>query len=98
MEDPAPYGNLYGRSKVRSQRVVRNKVKYMSETALKILLEQPDPNTRCGRRNSFFMILLYDTGARIQEILDLKLRDIHLNDQTPCIYLTGKGIKRVPYH
>ena len=39
------------------------------------------------------MILLYDTGARIQEILDLKLRDIHLNDQTPCIYLTGKGNK-----
>jgi site-specific recombinase XerD len=36
---------------------------------------------------------LYDTGARIQEILDLKLKDIHLNDQTPSIYLTGKGNK-----
>jgi site-specific recombinase XerD len=65
----------------------------MSETALKILLEQPDPNTRCGLRDRFFMILLYDTGARIQEILDLKLKDIHLNDQTPSIYLTGKGNK-----
>ena len=39
------------------------------------------------------MILLYDTGARIQEILDIKMKDIHLNDQIPCIYLTGKGHK-----
>jgi integrase/recombinase XerD len=46
-----------------------------------------------GRRDRFLMILLYDTGARIREILDLKLKDIHLNDQTPCIYLTGKGNK-----
>lgn len=93
MEDPALMAVYMDVQKVRSQRVVRNKVKYMSETALKLLLEQPDPNTRCGRRNRFFMILLYDTGARIQEILDLKLRDIHLNDQIPCIYLTGKGNK-----
>ena len=39
------------------------------------------------------MILLYDTGARIQEILDIKMKDIHLNDQIPCIYLVGKGHK-----
>jgi len=63
--------------KVQSQRLVRNRVEYMSEMALKILLEQPDPKTRCGRRDRFLMILLYDTGARIQEILDLRLKDIH---------------------
>jgi site-specific recombinase XerD len=65
----------------------------MSETALKILLEQPDAKTRYGLRDRFLMILLYDTAARIQEILDLRLKDIHLNDQTPSIYLTGKGNK-----
>jgi site-specific recombinase XerD len=93
MEDPALMAIYMDVQKVRSQRVNRSRVEYMSETALKILLEQPDMNTRCGVRDRFFMILLYDTGARIQEILDLKLKDIHLNDQTPCIYLTGKGNK-----
>jgi site-specific recombinase XerD len=78
---------------VRSQKVARNRVEYMSETALKILLEQPDPHSRCGMRDRFLMILLYDTAARIQELLDLQLKDIHLDDQTPCIYLTGKGNK-----
>jgi integrase/recombinase XerD len=78
---------------VRPQKVTRNRVDYMSEKALKVLLEQPDPHTHRGLRDRFFMILLYDTGARIQEVLDLQLKDLHLNDQTPCIYLTGKGNK-----
>jgi integrase/recombinase XerD len=93
LEDPALMAVYLDIQNVRSRKVARNRVEFMSETALKTLLEQPDPETQSGLRDQFFMILLYDTGARIQEILDLKLKDIHLNDQTPSIYLTGKGNK-----
>lgn len=93
IEDPTLMAVYMDIQNVRPQKVTRNRVEYLSETALKVLLEQPDPHTRCGLRDRFFMILLYDTGARIQEILDLKLKDLHLHDQTPCIYLTGKGNK-----
>ena len=68
-------------------------VDYMTREALKAMLEQPDPDTHYGARNRFFMILMYDTGARIQEMLDLKLKDIFLEADTPCVYLTGKGNK-----
>jgi integrase/recombinase XerD len=68
-------------------------VDYMTRKALKAMLDQPDPHTRCGARNRFFMILLYDTAARIQEMLDLKLKDILLEVDTPSVYLTGKGNK-----
>jgi integrase/recombinase XerD len=93
LEDPSLMAVYLDIQEIRLQRVVRSRVEYMSETALKVLLQQPDLHTRCGLRDRFFMILLYDTGARIQEILNLKLKDIHLHDQTPCIYLTGKGNK-----
>jgi integrase/recombinase XerD len=93
LEDPVLMAIYMDIQKVQSQRVVRNRVEYMSEMALKILLEQPNVTSRCGRRDRFLMILLYDTGARIQEVLDLRLKDIHLKDQIPCIYLTGKGNK-----
>ncbi len=93
MEDPALMAIYVDIQKVHSQKIIRKKVEYMTERALKTLLEQPDSNTYCGKRDRFFMILLYDSGARIQEILDLKLKDIHLKDQTPCVYLTGKGNK-----
>jgi len=39
------------------------------------------------------MVMLYDTGARIQEILDLRLMDLHPSDAVPCVYLNGKGQK-----
>jgi integrase/recombinase XerD len=93
LEDPSLMAIYIDIQKVQPQRVTRSRVEYMSETALKVLLEQPNTTKRYGMRDRFLMILLYDTGARIQEILDLKLKDIHLNDQTPCIYLTGKGNK-----
>lgn len=38
------------------------------------------------------MSLLYDTGARCQELLDLSVRDVRL-DPPPLVKLTGKGRK-----
>ena len=43
------------------------------------------------------MSILYDSGARVQELIDIKIRDVTL--QTPAIItLTGKGnkVRRVP--
>lgn len=95
-EDPALMAIYMDIQHVHPQKIARPRVDYLSETALKVLLEQPDPHTRRGRRDGFLMILLYDTGARIQELLDLKLKDLHLNDLIPCLYLTGKGNKTRP--
>lgn len=64
----------------------------MSETAVKVLLEQPDTKTRRGIRDQFFMILMYDSAARIQEMLDLRVCDIRLGS-TPTATLKGKGSK-----
>ncbi len=67
-------------------------VDYMSMTAITAIIEQPDANTPKGLRDRFFMMLLYDTGARIQEILDIKLCDVQLG-RFPKVTLFGKGRK-----
>lgn len=67
-------------------------VEHLSETAMKTILEQPNVNTRKGLRDQFLMIILYDTGARIQEILNVCLQDLHL-DKTSTVTLHGKGSK-----
>ncbi len=69
-------------------------VEYLSERALKTLLDTPDTRTKIGLRNRFFMILMYDTAARCQELLDLKIKDIVLKTDKPYVYLTGKGNKQ----
>ena len=65
---------------------------YLPLDAVKGLLEQPDRNTSHGRRDAVLLSLLYDTGARVQELVDLKVCDINLID-TVTIVLTGKGGK-----
>lgn len=93
MQDPALMAVYMKVKKVPMQKRGQRTVKYMTENALKTVLEQPNISKHNGFRDRFFMILLYDTGARVQELLDLKLKDFYLESSTPCVYLTGKGHK-----
>ncbi|MDO9529278.1 MAG: tyrosine-type recombinase/integrase [Syntrophales bacterium] len=92
-EDPSLMMAYMELSKIPVKKAPGPIITYMSEKALATLLKQPPENTRLGIRDRFFMIFMYDTGARIQELLDLCLKDLHLSDSIPCVYLTGKGQK-----
>jgi site-specific recombinase XerD len=67
-------------------------VSYLSIDALKLILAQPDRTVQDGRRDLVLMTTLYDTGARVQELVDMVVRDIRL-ESPPVIVLTGKGNK-----
>ena len=60
-------------SKNPKQKAGKAAVEYMSEEAVQTILKQPDTSTRQGIRDQFFMVLLYDTAARVQEMLVLKV-------------------------
>jgi len=60
---------------------------------MKMLLEIPDATKKSGLRDQFYIALLYDSGCRNQEILDLKLKDIQINGNMGCVNITGKGRK-----
>lgn len=68
-------------------------IRHFSENALEAILKQPDPQKKKQHRDLFFMILLYDTGARDSEILGLHPADIVLNANAPYVILMGKGKK-----
>jgi len=70
-----------------------HELKYFSEDALKSILEQPDPRNKKEIRDLFFMILMYDTAARNQEILDIRLKDMHVSIPESYVVVTGKGRK-----
>jgi integrase/recombinase XerD len=65
---------------------------YLTLDGVKALLEQPDTGTASGRRDLTMLSLLYDTGARVQELVDLKVEDVRFSTPT-VIRLTGKGNK-----
>ena len=68
-------------------------VKYLSQEHLKLIFSLPDVTTKLGKRDRFFMIFVYETGARIQEILDLQLSSIIRNETGIRIRIHGKGNK-----
>jgi site-specific recombinase XerD len=67
-------------------------VSYMSMAAITAIVEQTDASSSKGLRDRVFMILMYDTGARIQEMIDINLCDLHLG-KTSTVTLHGKGSK-----
>lgn len=71
----------------------RSFVHYMTVEGIKFLLEQIPVNMKEGRRNLALLALLYDSGARVHEIIDLSPSSLNLNK--PCyITLLGKGNKK----
>ena len=68
-------------------------VEFLSETALKAVLEQPDTTKRQGIRDLFYMVLMYDSAARNSELLNLRVGDFLHHSSTPYVYLRGKGNK-----
>lgn len=67
-------------------------VTYLSADDVRLLLSQPNRNTRNGRRDLTLLSLLYDSGARVQEVADLTVASIRLAPPAQ-VTLVGKGNK-----
>jgi site-specific recombinase XerD len=65
---------------------------YISLEGVKLLLQMPDCRIKSGRRDLALLSLLYDTGARVQEIADLTPSCVRFSAPS-IIKLTGKGKK-----
>jgi len=72
-------------------------VEHLSPEGIKILLQQPDKTTSQGRRDLTLISLMYDSGARVQEIIDLSVKDF-IPGSNPVLIIAGKGNKtrRIP--
>ena len=75
------------------QKTVRKKVTGMSKNAVKALMSIPDVSTKTGKRDLVLLIILYCTAARIDEILSMKISQLHLEVDKPYITVVGKRRK-----
>lgn len=77
---------------VEFARTEKKLVGFLSVDELKLLFSQINESSAQGRRDYAMLLLLYETGARVQELCDLRVRDIFL-DENPHVMLHGKGNK-----
>jgi integrase/recombinase XerD len=71
--------------------------KTMTESQVDALLQAPDCTTALGLRNRAMLELLYASGLRVSELVELKVFHLGLRDR--IVRVTGKGDKErlVPY-
>ena len=67
-------------------------VKYLDTLQTEKLLAAPDATTRKGKRDRALLCMLYDSGCRVQELADIRIRDVRFT-VPPQVTLTGKGRK-----
>lgn len=77
---------------IRSKKKPDPLLPYLTPETIETVLAQPNMTTVYGRRDAVLLSLMYDSGARVQEICDLRVRDVRL--QKPyTVTLNGKGNK-----
>lgn len=77
---------------VKIKKAPKNMMTYLSTAAMSNLLLQPDSSTKEGLRDLTLLAFIYDTGARVSEVTDLKFKDIRF-EAPPIVTITGKGHK-----
>lgn len=77
---------------IKFKKIKKESINYLTIKGIKLLLQQPDTSSLKGRRDLALLSLMYDSGARVQEIIDLTPSALRLN-KPATIKLIGKGNK-----
>ena len=77
---------------IRTKKAPEPALNYLTIDGIKAILAQPDTKTKSGRRDLAILSVMYDTGARVSEIADLKYSDVRFISPA-TVRLTGKGSK-----
>jgi len=74
------------------KRTEHRTIEYLEEKEMQAVFDAVDINSRTGIRDRALLLLLYNTGARVSEVVNLELTDLRLGDAAQ-ISLHGKGNK-----
>ena len=79
------------------KRFERPLVRSLSREQVQAILDAPDPSRWAGQRDRVMLATLYNTGARVAELIALRICDVSF-ESGPSVRISGKGRKerRVP--
>lgn len=77
---------------IKVKKTEKSTINYLTVDGIKLLLQQPDASTRKGLRDLAMLCLMYDSAARVQEVINLTPSLVRLN-KPYTIKLIGKGNK-----
>lgn len=93
------YLNAYLESKsIKLKKVPKKKMDYMTKDELKAFFKAINIKYKDEYRHYILFSILYETGARVSELINIKVEDCFFNGNHPYIKIYGKGFKeRIVY-
>ncbi len=87
------YGHLYHEAAlIRRMKVQHTEVRGVSDAAVEAVQKAIDTTTDAGARDFVLLLFLNETGARLNEALSIKMKDIHTDSKGKVtVTVTGKG-------
>jgi len=90
--EPTLAGDLQGVLAIPIKRTIRPALDFLTREEMEAILEAPDAATWSGKRDRALFALMYNTGARVSEIVGAKVADVTLSPHG-ALRLHGKGRK-----
>lgn len=92
LQEPAALSTISHALAIPIKRFDRVPVSYLSREEVAAVLAAPDRNTWSGHRDAVMLATMYNTGARVSEIIRLSVEDLELGP-TATVRIHGKGRK-----
>ncbi|MCF6248636.1 MAG: site-specific integrase [Desulfobacula sp.] len=92
LQEPSSLSGIQKVFAIPMKRFERPMITFLYLEEIQKIIETPDSNTWSGRRDRTLFAILYNTGARISEIVNIKCLDIE-DKQCTALHLHGKGRK-----
>lgn len=78
---------------IKAMKGQKKEMCYLAVEGIKLLLKQPDLSYFNGRRHLAILSLMYDTGARVQEVCDITVESLRISSAPYTLRIIGKGRK-----
>ena len=92
-KEPAALGTIQAVLALPMKRFERPLLGYLTSKEVEAVLDAPDGSTWCGQRDRVMLATLYNTGARVSELISLAVGDVVLGS-CAYVHLKGKGRKQ----
>lgn len=93
LQEPSALAAVHKISAIPMKRFERPMIGYLNSDEIEAIIKTPNTNTWSGRRDRTLFATLYNTGARVSEIVNVKCADIE-NAKCSALHLHGKGRKQ----
>lgn len=95
-EEIEQFDNCSSILRIKMKKKVKKQLLHITMGDIKLLLSKPDIHTKKGMRDLAILSLLYDSGCRISEFINIKVSNLNFQKCTLDVLGKGKKQRRIP--